>query len=77
MTVHSAIALERHYTVWEVAELWGFSEKTVKRMFEDMPGVLKVSMPTVLKRKNKPKVSLRIPRSLLERAHEQWSRNPR
>jgi hypothetical protein len=33
-------ALERHYSVAEVAKLWSLSDRTVKRMFEDEPGVL-------------------------------------
>jgi hypothetical protein len=76
MTSTSGIAAEKHYTVAEVAQLWGIGKSTVIRIFEDMPGVLRLSMPTLLKsqRKNRPKVMLRIPLSALERAHEQWSR---
>jgi len=71
----AVIATEKHYTVKEVAELWSIGENTVRRLFEDTPGVLRISMPTLTKRRHKPKVTLRIPLSLLERAHEQWSRN--
>jgi len=69
------LATEKHFNVAEVAELWGIGENTVRRMFEDTPGVLRISMPTLTKRRHKPKVTLRIPLSLLERTHEQWSRN--
>src|SRR5271168_5585937 len=31
--IHS-VALERHYSVPEVATLWGISEKTVRRLFD-------------------------------------------
>jgi len=38
--IHS-VALERHYSVPEVANLWGISEKTVRRLFDGEDGVLK------------------------------------
>src|SRR5215470_5806545 len=34
-------AFERHFTPRTLAELWGFSEDTIQRWFEDQPGVLK------------------------------------
>jgi len=33
-------AFERHYSVAELVELWGLSEKTVRRIFWGEPGVL-------------------------------------
>ena len=36
----AALALERHYSVAEVAKLWALSEKTIRHMFEDEDGVL-------------------------------------
>ena len=72
-----AQAFEQHYTVQQVAELWGVSEATVRRLFEDAEGVLKISMPRVLKisaRKHKPHVLLSIPASVLERIHGQHAR---
>ena len=38
--IHS-VALERHDTVPEIASLWGVSEKTVRRLFDDEDGVLR------------------------------------
>ena len=70
-------SIEKHFTVKEVAESWGIGENTVRRLFEDMPGVLRISQPTVMKRKRAPRVTLRIPASLLDRAHQQWSRGGR
>ncbi len=35
-----SVALERHYSVPEVATLWALSERTIRRMFENEPGVL-------------------------------------
>lgn len=68
-----SVATERHYTVREVAKLWGISEMTVARIFQDEDGVLKLSMPRGLAAKRAPRVSLRIPASVLERVHEQRS----
>lgn len=53
------------YTVGEVAELTGFSGRTVARMFENEPGVLILARPeTMHKRKYR---SIRIPRAVYER----------
>ena len=67
-------AIEKHFTVSQIAELGGIGESTVRRLFEDMPGVLRISQPVIQQRKRRPKVTLRVPASLLDRAHEQWSR---
>lgn len=32
---------EKHYSVGELAQLWALSEKTIRRMFENEPGVLR------------------------------------
>lgn len=68
-------ALEKHFTVDQVAEAWGVSPKTVRRIFQDMPGVLKLQGPSLLmKRRRSPRILLRIPESLLRRAHEDGTR---
>ena len=71
----SSSATEKHYTVQEVAELWSISDQTVYRLFQDEEGVLKLSKPrpSVLG-KRAPRVSLRIPASVLARVHEQRTR---
>jgi AraC-like DNA-binding protein len=61
-------ALERHYTVAEVAKNWGLSERKVRRMFQDAPGVLQSNLRTLRARK-RPHVCLRIPESVLIRVH--------
>ena len=38
--IRSDIAFERHYSVHDLVALWGLSEKTIRRMFTDEPGVL-------------------------------------
>jgi AraC-like DNA-binding protein len=68
-------ALEKHYTVEQVAEAWGVSTKTIRRHFQDMPGVLKLRAPSLLARRRRaPRTTLRIPESLLRRAHEDGTR---
>jgi AraC-like DNA-binding protein len=64
--LHS-VALERHYSVPEVATLWGISEKTVRRLFDGEDGVLRWgSGETPRKRRYQ---NLRIPQSILIRVH--------
>lgn len=72
-------ATEQHYTVQEVAKMWAVSPDSVRRLFEDAPGVLKISMPRTPRdqRVNKQRVSLRIPASALTRLHDQQSRGLR
>jgi len=38
-------ALEKHYTVAQIAELWGWSDDTVRRTFRDEPGVIAIMHP--------------------------------
>ena len=37
------LADEKHYSVIEIAKLWALSEKTVRRIFEREPGVIRWS----------------------------------
>jgi hypothetical protein len=60
--------LERHYTVAEVAEMWGLSETKVRHLFRDAPGVLQTKLRTLRPRKRQH-VGLRIPESVLIRVH--------
>ena len=62
------ISLERHFTISQVAELWGLSDNTVRRVFRDEPGVLRTQLPSLRTRKRQ-NVSLRIPESVVRRVH--------
>ena len=64
--IHS-VALERHYSVTEVATLWGISEKTVRRLFDGEDGVLKWGSGETLRKRRYQ--NLRIPQSVLIRVH--------
>jgi hypothetical protein len=61
------LALEKHYSVWELAQLWGLSEKTIRRMFVDEPGVVKWGHEEG--RFKRAYMTLRIPESVVQRVH--------
>jgi len=64
-----SLALEKHYTITEVMELWGWSRTKVLEVFRDEPGVLQSHIRTLRPRKRQ-NVTLRIPESVLLRVHE-------
>jgi hypothetical protein len=62
---------ERHYTPAELAETWGVSAETIRVLFREEPGVLKIGPSgTRFKRGYK---TLRIPHSVAERVHTRLS----
>ncbi len=67
-------ALEKHYTVGEVAAMWNLSEDTIRKLFRDDPAVLKIGLTEKLYKRWY--VVLRIPESVVMRTHER-PRNPR
>jgi hypothetical protein len=62
-------AVERHFTVAEVAALWNLSQDVVRDIFRHEEGVLAIG--TVNPRGIRGYVTLRIPESVLERVHRQ------
>jgi hypothetical protein len=64
------ICLDQHYTPQFYAELWGLSRDTIVRWFQDVPGVLKLSIATTRKR---TRVELRIPYRLAMKIYEERS----
>ncbi len=67
-----AAALEHHYTIAEVSELWHLDEKTVRKLFEKEPDVL--SFGAEEKRHKRRYISLRIPESALLRVHRRMTK---
>ena len=67
-------ASERHYSVAEVAEMWNLSVNTVRRIFENEPGVLAIGEPRPKYGRRRGKVTLRIPQSVLQRVHRRRSK---
>jgi hypothetical protein len=69
----SVIAFERHFTTKELAELWGFAETTIIRLFRDEPNVLKIGKSDRRDGK-RDYISLRIPASVAQRVHDRRSK---
>lgn len=65
-----SVALERHYTINQLAEMWGLSHSTILRHFKGEPGVLHIGN---VNSRRRTKISLRIPLSVAERVHKRLS----
>lgn len=63
-----AASSEKHYTVREVAALWGVCEDTVRDLFRDEPGVLRLGHGDL--RRKRRYFQMRIPESVLRRVHD-------
>lgn len=72
MPNENVATMDRHFTPKELAELWGFSENTVRKLFQDRQGVLKLG--TAFRKGRRGYVSLRIPASVAEEVHRELSR---
>jgi len=67
MNPTETICIERHYTVAQIAEMWGYSTDTIRRTFENEPGVIGIGKRlTVRKRRH---ITIRIPESVLRQVH--------
>jgi hypothetical protein len=44
--LRSALAGQRHYTPGELGELWGLSPQTIRELFAEEPGVIRVGEPS-------------------------------
>ena len=58
---------QHHYTADQVAKMWNLSTDTVRRLFQDEDGVLKIVRPG--SRYKRTYVTLRIPESVLNRVY--------
>jgi hypothetical protein len=70
--VGTAAATERHYTPEELGKTWALSPDTMRRLFENEPGVLIIQKGKSSGRRYR---TLRIPESVAARVHRQLS-NP-
>jgi len=61
---------EPHYSVADLGTLWGLDQSTIRRMFQDQPGVLKIGKAGRRDGK-RDYMTLRIPRSVARRFHTQ------
>jgi hypothetical protein len=64
------VALEKHYTISQIAESWNMDYKTVRRLFEHEPGVLTFGEGGTLKKRKY--ISLRVPDSVVRRVHREY-----
>ena len=60
-------ALEKYFTVAEIAELWGLCPDTIRKIFRDVPGVLRIGTPET--RHQRGYISLRIPESVAKKVY--------
>lgn len=60
-------AMEKHYSLEQIGELWGLSTRTVRKMFENEPGVILFGNTGSLKKRRY--LTIRIPESVLLRVH--------
>lgn len=60
-------AIERHFSVAEVSALWQLSQDSIRKIFRNQPGVLKLG--TNERGRKRGYVSLRIPESVLQKVH--------
>jgi hypothetical protein len=65
-------AVEKHWTCKDIATLWKMHPDTVRPMFKDLPGVIKIARPKT--RTKRSYVSLRIPESVMQRVHATLSK---
>lgn len=63
---------ERHFSIGTLAELWGYSEDTVIRMFEAVPGLMKVG--TEPGKGRRPRMTMRIPESIAMKVYSERTR---
>ena len=62
-------AAELHYSVGELSTLWRYSTKTIRRMFENEPGVILWGHEEACHKRGY--CTLNIPKSVAERVHRQ------
>ena len=73
VTCPSSGSLEAHYSAAQIAEAWGISVDTVRRLFEGEPGVLVIEPPQRRFARRRRYRTLRIPVSVVERVHRRMS----
>ena len=64
-------AMEKHYTLKQIAEEWQISVRVARRIFRDQPGVVDPTIHRSLTSRSYQ--AMRIPASVAARVHEQRS----
>ncbi len=60
-------ALEKHYSVQEISDKWKLSPDTIRKLFHDEQGVVRIGRPE--SRFKRQYFILRVPESVLLRVH--------
>jgi len=63
-------AVEPHFSVKQLAELWGFSQRTIRRLIEDEPELVTIRRDSRNKRTYR---RVQVPASVAERLHRKLS----
>ena len=63
--------IEQHFTPAELANAWGVSDETVRSIFREEPGVLKLGKTGTMHRRGY--FTLRIPQEVAKRVHRRLS----
>ncbi len=64
-------SVEQHFSVKELSELWEFSERTVRRLIEQEPGVIRIHQSSRGKRSYR---RVQVPASIAERIYRKITR---
>jgi hypothetical protein len=70
-TTNPPNAMEKHYTLKQIAEEWQISVRVARRIFRDVPGVADLTIHRSLTTRSYQ--VLRVPASVAARVHEQRS----
>lgn len=62
-------AIERHYSPAQIAERLNLSSRTICRMLENEPGVLRICERGL----TRTRTTLRVPESVWRRIHRKWT----
>ena len=73
LDMEASALIEPHYSAAELAAWWNLSSDTIRRLFENEPGVLVIGDETCKSRKRRY-VTLRIPESVALRVHRRLSK---
>ena len=60
-------ALERHYSIKEISELWALSPGVVRTIFKDRSDILRIGHGE--KMRKRAYITIRVPESVLQRVH--------
>jgi hypothetical protein len=64
---HSGVEFERHFSVQEVAEMWGLGVDKIRELFIDEPDVIQIGNRE--RRGCRGYITLRVPASVVRRVH--------